>query len=327
MWTGSSLSSTANAVTHLTNDGLGWLQTDETQRQFGSPPLLERQPRFFGLANRTNTDSSNSHAGPGPFVRRLARAVLNARQTRLFELLPADQILSTWHSHGPARWTAEDDGTVRCQNAAADQPGYSISGATYTACEFHVDVYLHSPSAECRLGLFDQATDDLLSGYVLHVSLPDTGSGGLAHSSDGWIAALDPAAQRQLRTGYWNDVRLHYAPGQITAHQRLESGRHSHSKAGHAPGAHSVGRSQHALGRSLAQHTSARTGPRPLRSTSSAMQAILIASTLTLGLASSDSSDGAAPALAETSAVVASLSVSPRLCENNLNQRTRMPAM
>ena len=64
---------------------------------------------------------------------------------------------------------------------------------------------------ECQLGLFEQATDDPLSGYVLHVSLPDAGSGGLAHSTDGWIAALDPAAQRQLRTAYWNDVRLHLA--------------------------------------------------------------------------------------------------------------------
>ena len=141
----------------------------------------------------------------------------NARQTRPFELLAADRILSTWQSHGPARWTAEDARTIACRNAAADQPGYVISRAAYAACEFHVDVYLESASQECQLGLFEQATDEPLSGYVLHVSLPDAGSGGLAHSTDGWIAALDPAAQRQLRTAYWNDVRLHFGPGRITA--------------------------------------------------------------------------------------------------------------
>ena len=160
-----------------------------------------------------------------------------------------------------------------------------------------MDVYLQSPSAECRLGLFDQATGDPLSGYVLHVSLPDTGSGGLAHLSDGWIAALDPAAQRQLRTAYWNDVRLHYAPGRITV--RINGWK--------ALDVHTARQDTHPV--HIALGTANRTRPfagetyeyanrtTALEETTCAMQAILIASTLAVGLASSDSSDGAGPTI------------------------------
>ena len=182
----------------------------------------------------------------------------NARQTQLFELLPADQILSAWQSHGPARWTAEDDRTIACQNAEADQAGYLISGATYAACEFHVDVYLQSPSEECRLGLFNQATDDPLSGYVLHVSPPDTGSGGLceAQAMAGWRRRSRGAAAAANRLLERCEAALCPRPDH-GAHQRLEGARRSHSRTRHAPGAHSVGHSHCSIGCLLAKHTSA----------------------------------------------------------------------
>ena len=193
----------------------------------------------------------------------------NARQTRLFELLPADQILSAWQSHGPARWTAEDDGTIACQNAAADQPGYLISGATYAACEFHVDVYLQSRIRGVSTGTVrpgDGRSLEWLCTARIAAGHWQRRPGALERRLDRGARSRGSAAAA-YRLLERCEAALCPGPDH-GAHQRLESARRSHSRARHAPGAHSVGRSHCALGRSLAKHTSARTGPRPLRRTS-----------------------------------------------------------
>ena len=63
-----------------------------------------------------------------------------------FELLCPERLLSTWHGPGSAHWTAEDERTIACADAAADRSAYLVSDVAYGACEFHVDVYLDSRS-------------------------------------------------------------------------------------------------------------------------------------------------------------------------------------
>ncbi|MBN1853552.1 MAG: DUF1080 domain-containing protein [Pirellulales bacterium] len=138
----------------------------------------------------------------------------NRKQTQRFRLLAAKDLVAKWSTVGPAQLAVLADETLGVERQEEQRPAYLISDVAYPTCEFHVEVWLPDRAQSCELALVDSdqdvSGDGPIDGYTLQLPFPEHGSGGLSHSTDGWVATLDPAAQRQLRTDYWNDVRLHF---------------------------------------------------------------------------------------------------------------------
>lgn len=140
----------------------------------------------------------------------------NARQTQRFKLLSADQMLATWESFGADGWEVAKDGSLSYKDVLSEQPGYLVSKKAYDACEFHFDLFLKSEASVCQLGLFDAISNDIMSGYTLTLLSTNMGTSDLVHSTNGWIASVDPAAQHQMQAGQWNDIRVHFGNGRIS---------------------------------------------------------------------------------------------------------------
>jgi pimeloyl-ACP methyl ester carboxylesterase len=148
----------------------------------------------------------------------------NASRTRRFTLLSSDDVLSRWKTLGPSRWMILDAQRLGSETDDKKLPGYLVSDVAYRRCEFHVEVRPRNETDECQLVLVEDATvpdktgDTAIKGYTLHLPFAEQGTGGLAHSAGGWIAPLDPAAQRQLRVGYWNDLRVCFGDDRIVVY-------------------------------------------------------------------------------------------------------------
>lgn len=113
---------------------------------------------------------------------------------------------------------ADDTGTRRAELARGVlvPGGLLVADAAALSVECHADVWLDGDGV-ARIAMVSgvDATD---SAFVVSVALPDAGTGGVLDGEGGWRARIDPAAQRVLRAGAWNDLRVRLADGHLSVH-------------------------------------------------------------------------------------------------------------
>lgn len=131
-----------------------------------------------------------------------------SKQAAPYQYLPPDQIIKNWRRTGGGVWTAKSDGGDDVlQGGGGKAEGLLVSASAAAAMEFHGDLWLPADVPDCRFALVSKSQPDR-AAFLVCIAPSNRGTGCVLNAAGEQLAEFDPAAQRTLRVGAWNDVRI-----------------------------------------------------------------------------------------------------------------------
>ena len=124
-----------------------------------------------------------------------------------FKIVKPDAAMKTWRKSGTGTWKFESkDGDEILVGRADSSLALLISDTPSTQFELHTDFWL-SDSAPCQFAIVsDKEPHDV--EYLISIVPPKLGTGEIRNGRQDVLVTLDPSAERTLRAGAWNDVRI-----------------------------------------------------------------------------------------------------------------------
>lgn len=135
-------------------------------------------------------------------------------KTALFTPISASHALSNWTPSGSGVWAADENGDLIGRGKAVEGRGLLTSDVKSNSMELHGDMWLSD--LECRVALLGGEANQPPSW--ISIMSPEDGSGGVIDSTGKYVAPLRPAAQRTLRKGAWNDIRIQVVNDHLAVH-------------------------------------------------------------------------------------------------------------
>lgn len=123
--------------------------------------------------------------------------------------------LSGWNIHGTEKWYVED-GELVCESGPDAAYGYLATEKQYKDFELSVDF---KQSADGNSGIFFRSSLDgtAITGWQVEVAPPNKFSGGVYESGGrGWLIKPDDEAQKALKFGEWNTMKIRVVGGHVT---------------------------------------------------------------------------------------------------------------
>ena len=125
------------------------------------------------------------------------------RPTRLFN----GRNLDGWTVYGTERWYVED-GQLVCESGPDAGYGYLATDTFYDDFDLSLEF---KQEADGNSGVFIRSTvaGTKVSGWQVEVAPPGKHTGGIYESyGRGWLIQPDSAAEKHLRPGRWNTLRI-----------------------------------------------------------------------------------------------------------------------
>ena len=123
--------------------------------------------------------------------------------------------LTGWKVHGTEKWYVEK-GELICESGPDAAYGYLATEKQYKDFELTVDF---KQSADGNCGIFFRSSLDgtKISGWQVEVAPPNNNSGGVYESyGRGWLIKPDAEAQKALKYGEWNTMKIRVVGGHVT---------------------------------------------------------------------------------------------------------------
>lgn len=123
--------------------------------------------------------------------------------------------LTGWKVHGTEKWYVEN-GELVCESGPDAEYGYLATEKEYKDFELTVDF---KQSADGNSGIFFRSSLDgtKISGWQVEVAPPNKDSGGVYESyGRGWLVKPDAEAQKALKYGEWNTMKIRVVGGHVT---------------------------------------------------------------------------------------------------------------
>ena len=123
--------------------------------------------------------------------------------------------LTGWKIHGTEKWFVEN-GELVCESGPDAEYGYLATEKQYKDFELTVDF---KQSADGNSGIFFRSSLDgtKISGWQVEVAPPNKNSGGVYESyGRGWLIKPDEEAQKALKFGEWNTMKIRVVGGHVT---------------------------------------------------------------------------------------------------------------
>jgi hypothetical protein len=123
--------------------------------------------------------------------------------------------LAGWKVHGTEKWFVEN-GELVCESGPDAAYGYLATEKQYRDFELTIDF---KQSADGNSGIFFRSSLDgtKISGWQVEVAPPNNNSGGVYESyGRGWLIKPDAEAQKALKFGEWNTMKIRVVGGHVT---------------------------------------------------------------------------------------------------------------
>ena len=137
-------------------------------------------------------------------------SVLNAQKT-IFN----GKDLDGWTVHGTEKWYVENNELV-CESGPDKAYGYLSTNKAYKNFELTLQF---KQEANGNSGVFVRSSIDgvKISGWQVEVAPSGNHTGGIYESyGRGWLIQPNPADEKILKTGEWNDLRIRVVNDEIT---------------------------------------------------------------------------------------------------------------
>jgi hypothetical protein len=123
--------------------------------------------------------------------------------------------LTGWKIHGTEKWYVED-GLLVCESGTDAAYGYLATEKHYKDFELTLEFLQH---ADGNSGVFFRSSLDgtKISGWQVEVAPPNSNTGGVYESyGRGWLIKPDAEAQKALKYGKWNTMKIRVVGGHVT---------------------------------------------------------------------------------------------------------------
>ncbi|MGY8654844.1 MAG: 3-keto-disaccharide hydrolase [Verrucomicrobiia bacterium] len=123
--------------------------------------------------------------------------------------------LTGWKIHGTEKWYVED-GLLVCESGPDAAYGYLATEKHYKDFELTLEFLQH---ADGNSGVFFRSSLDgtKISGWQVEVAPPNSNTGGVYESyGRGWLIKPDAEAQKALKYGKWNTMKIRVVGGHVT---------------------------------------------------------------------------------------------------------------
>ena len=123
--------------------------------------------------------------------------------------------LSGWKIHGTEKWYVSD-GELVCESGPDAEYGYLATEKQYKDFELTLEF---KQSANGNSGVFFRSSLDgtKISGWQVEVAPPNSATGGIYESyGRGWLIKPDEEAQKALKFGEWNTMKIRVVGGHVT---------------------------------------------------------------------------------------------------------------
>ena len=123
--------------------------------------------------------------------------------------------LTGWKVHGTEKWYVEN-GELVCESGPDAGYGYLATKKQYQNFELTLEF---KQSANGNSGVFFRSSLDgtKISGWQVEVAPPNKATGGIYESyGRGWLIKPDEAAQKALKFGEWNTMKIRVVGGHVT---------------------------------------------------------------------------------------------------------------
>ncbi len=124
--------------------------------------------------------------------------------------------LTGWKVHGTEKWYIEN-GELVCESGPDAAYGYLATEKQYKDFELTVDF---KQSADGNSGIFFRSSLDgtNITGWQVEVAPPNKFSGGVYETGGrGWLIKPDPEAEKALKFGDWNTMKIRVVGGHVTS--------------------------------------------------------------------------------------------------------------
>lgn len=138
-------------------------------------------------------------------------AIAADKKTSLFN----GKDLTGWKIHGTEKWYVED-GLLVCESGPDAAYGYLATEKHYKDFELTLEFLQH---ADGNSGVFFRSSLDgtKISGWQVEVAPPNSNTGGVYESyGRGWLIKPDAEAQKALKYGKWNTMKIRVVGGHVT---------------------------------------------------------------------------------------------------------------
>lgn len=123
--------------------------------------------------------------------------------------------LSGWKIHGTEKWYVSG-GELVCESGPDAEYGYLATEKQYKDFELTLEF---KQSANGNSGVFFRSSLDgtKISGWQVEVAPPNSATGGIYESyGRGWLIKPDEEAQKALKFGEWNTMKIRVVGGHVT---------------------------------------------------------------------------------------------------------------
>lgn len=123
--------------------------------------------------------------------------------------------LKGWNVHGTEKWYVSDAELI-CESGPEKKYGYLSTIDSFKDFELKVEFM---QEADGNSGIFFRASLDgtRITGWQAEVAPPNKFTGGIYESSGrGWLIKPDPAKDRLLKMGDWNQMRIRAVGDSVT---------------------------------------------------------------------------------------------------------------
>lgn len=125
------------------------------------------------------------------------------------------ETLDGWVNHGKEKWFVEN-GEIICESGPAAEYGYLATEKYYDDFELTLEFL---QEADGNSGVFFRSTLDgtKITGWQAEVAPPGHDTGGIYESyGRGWLIKPDPAKDKALKMGEWNQMKIRVVGPRVT---------------------------------------------------------------------------------------------------------------
>ena len=123
--------------------------------------------------------------------------------------------LEGWEIYGTEKWYVEN-GELICESGPEKAYGYLGTKASFK----NMDLYLEfKQEADGNSGVFFRSSIEgtKITGWQAEVAPPGSNTGGIYESyGRGWLIKPDPALDKHLKMGEWNQMRIRVIDDEVT---------------------------------------------------------------------------------------------------------------
>ncbi len=123
--------------------------------------------------------------------------------------------LDGWTIHGEEKWYVEN-GELICESGPKAEYGYLATDKFYDDFELTLEF---KQEADGNSGVFFRSTFEgtKVTGWQVEVAPPGKDTGGIYESyGRGWLKKPDPARDKFLKMGEWNEMKIRVIGGDVT---------------------------------------------------------------------------------------------------------------